>query len=319
MSDTTSGLDDFPDCLGAMLVKELRQSIRGKGFVIPFVGVHVAMLLAFLIDLQAKQFGEVSNMTLFAGIGYQGAFWSFAAALLIGLMPMAALNSLSSEYESRSGELLFLAGLSRWGVIRGKWMTHCALAWLTATTMLPYLLVRYFLGGMDLVATLGVATSVLFLNAAANALAIGLSGYRHVGMRVMVAGVMLGSGWFSCMIIVYSSGAMFHMLARIFKIDGWLPALTGGVFGFAAFSFLFCAFGLQLARLHIRPYLPPSKDLPLESATTGGIVALLVLAPIILGIGTLLTVGLGAFFCALLFGWGVSAMDRRHARVRSAP
>ena len=147
---------------------------------------------------------------------------------------------------------------------------------------------------------------VLMLNATANALAIGLSGYAHAGLRAVIAVVMVGSLFISNTIVV---GSTSYALGVMFRSQ-WV-AVFGVFAGTAATCILFCSLGLQLGRMHIRPFLPPSKDLPVESATTGGVFALIMVAPIILLISTVVTAGFGGFLGVVLFAWCIIVMDRR--------
>jgi ABC-type transport system involved in multi-copper enzyme maturation permease subunit len=304
--------DDFPDALGAMLVKELRQGIRSNRFAVPFLGVHAIMLLAFAFDVRFLRENGVSNDSIRDGFGSQLAFWWAAVGLLVVIMPITALDSLTAEQENRSGELLCLAGLTRWRVILGKWTTHCVLAGLTAVTMLPYLLVRYFLGGMDLLLTSAICVSVLALNGAANALAIGISGYVNAGMRWMVGCTLTASFAISLLMVSISSAMFVNFLAPGPRVE--LLTRYGVMLGICASCVLFTTIGWQLGRLHIRPYSLPDVENPTENATTGGVIALALLTPFILGAGLILTMGLGGILSALLFAWVMLLIDRQRSR-----
>lgn len=229
-------------------------------------------------------------------------------------MPLMALKSLTSEFDTRSGELLLLAGLSRWRVILGKWCTHCALAGLTAVTMLPYLLVRYFLGGMDVWLTLALCLMLVCFNSAANAMAIGVSGYLHAGMRWLIATTMAGSFVITLLMVAISSGAAGYQIGEAFSFNADMWAALGSMLGFATTCLLFCSFGWQLARLHIRPFSVVGEEIPFETVTTGGVIALTLLAPLFIGIGMVMTLGYGGWPCAGLLAWVILVMDRQASR-----
>ena len=305
---------DFPEFLGAMAVKELRQGVRGKMFVVPFLGVHVAMLLALGFDFALDEYRGrgltgLFFATVFGSVGPQMAFWHIAYVLLLIVMPWAGLSSLSREREGGNGELILMAGLSRWKVVIGKWMVLCALGMLTAVTMLPYLLVRYFMGGVNVPFTIALAIALIMLNATANAMAIGISSYPGIVMRIVI-GCVAGLGCYFCAAIVCISTA--YLGSSVFGIDSALAVVSGGLVGLSATCFLYGAFGLQLGRLRIRPY-----ERPFEPANSSGLVALMIISPLILGFTAAITAGFGATIGALLLAWAVVVMEPNHAQRRA--
>jgi len=308
-SKSGASLKDFPEFFGAMVVKELRQGVRGKMFVVPFIAIHVAMLLALGADLRSSSGSTMATMSpvafalqsiFFMGMPGQSAFWQVAFLLMLVVMPWAGLSALTREREGRNGELLLMAGISRWKIVSGKWLTLCALGLLTATTMLPYLLVRYFVGGMDVVATATVAATLVLLNATANAIAVGLSGYQSLGTRFFVGTLGSIAFFISTMIVTGST----LMLAGMVFGDSELALTICGIGGLATTSLLYCTMGLQLGRLRLKPFV-----LPYEEATSGGLCSLIILCPILLGIITALTFGTAALVGVILLAFTVIQMD----------
>jgi hypothetical protein len=121
------GLRDFPDRLPPMLVKELRQGLRGRMFVMPFLGVHAMLLLSGIL-----------------GPAGDGPFlWHVIAVMLVFLLPSRTLGALGEEREGNTLDTLVLTRLTPWRIVWGKWCASVAQSALTAVSVLPYLLVRY--------------------------------------------------------------------------------------------------------------------------------------------------------------------------------
>lgn len=135
---------DFPTWLPAMLVKELRQGLRQRGFVGALLGFQVVMTI-FLAFAVAGGTGSASFNTL------QGAYWLVISVQLLVLIPARALTGLQSELDSRWVDLLLLTRLTPWRVVLSKWVSLLVQAALLLVAMLPYGVARYFFGSVDLV------------------------------------------------------------------------------------------------------------------------------------------------------------------------
>lgn len=140
---------DFPTWLPPMLVKELRQGLRTRAFVMAFVAIQGLMTLILLAVLFGHRLTPGSQREAFAAI--TAMFFGFLSVLLLLLVPARALGSLRSEVDSRSLELLVLTRLSATRIVLGKWGSLMAQGLLLFFAMLPYGVLRYFGGGVDLV------------------------------------------------------------------------------------------------------------------------------------------------------------------------
>ncbi len=134
---------DFPTWLPAMLVKELRQGLRARGFVGALVGFQVVMTL-FTVFAIAGGTGSASFGIL------QGAYWVVLTAQLLIITPGRALAGLQAELDTRAIDLLLLTRLTAWRVVLGKWISLLVQAALLVVAMLPYGVARYFFGSVDL-------------------------------------------------------------------------------------------------------------------------------------------------------------------------
>ncbi|MGL5019496.1 MAG: hypothetical protein ACRDBP_15280 [Luteolibacter sp.] len=162
-------LTDFPDRLSPMLVKELRQGMRARGFTMLFLIFQG--LLAFIL-LTAGSLSSSENAGSFAsGV----IFTLFAIAALI-IQPMRGVNALSSEITGNTIEMMALTRLSAWRIVFGKWIAIVSQTALILITIIPYLILRYFFGGMILLGEMVFLTLLFLTSIALTAVMVGLSG-----------------------------------------------------------------------------------------------------------------------------------------------
>jgi len=128
-------LRDFSDRLPPVLVKELRQGLRGKMFVVPF------LVLQGLLMLSSGQ--GTRSQTQF--------FWHCLAIMLVCLLPSRNLGALGEERQANTLDTLILTRLTPWRIVWGKWCATAAQSALTAVAAMPYLLVRYLNSGTNFV------------------------------------------------------------------------------------------------------------------------------------------------------------------------
>jgi hypothetical protein len=178
---------DFPTRLPPMLVKELRQGLRTRGFVGGLIVVQAVMLIVFIWGFAADAVGG----------GWQkiseGFFWTVLGAVLLVAAPMRALASLGPEIELRTMDLLLLTRLDAWRIVWGKWISLQMQTLLLLATMLPYAVVRYFFGEVDLVSDFGVIAAMLGGGALFTGAALWASGLpKAVRILVIIGMVVMG-------------------------------------------------------------------------------------------------------------------------------
>lgn len=133
-----------------MLVKELRQGLRTRGFVGAFVLFQIVMAIMMLGTIGSASLANAAERARTIST-INGAFWGVIAIQLLLVTPARALGSLQAEMESRTLDLLLLTRLNAWRIVVGKWTSLLAQAALLLVAMLPYGIVRYFGGSADLV------------------------------------------------------------------------------------------------------------------------------------------------------------------------
>lgn len=144
MNDSRAAADfstvrDFPDRISPMVVKELRQGLRGRYFASTFVGFHA---LLWVIMVSAAQDAANTGMI-------QLIWWLLGAVMLI-LLPLRGLSALSEERQSNTMDTLVLSNLSAGRIVRGKWLAIAAQISLVAVSAIPYVIMMYLARGLSL-------------------------------------------------------------------------------------------------------------------------------------------------------------------------
>jgi hypothetical protein len=303
-----SRLDDFPEWIDAMVVKELRQGLRARWFLVPFLAVHAAAVT--LVWLEYLGVSSKSGIYADTGRGHM-MFWGLVFLVVAGILPLRGLTSLHDEITGGNSQLIVLTGLSRWRIAAGKWLTQVVLAGLILVSLVPYAIVRYFFGGVEMLGNLAALLIVLGANSAVSALIIGASGYPGYTMRATVTGV-------AYVIVALPAFWLLFLTDELRGLDSGHFVeliLTLSVAVAAAESFAFYTLcGLQLVRarlrLALRPWeIPPSRP----------VIILILLGQFYIMLGALVTCGFGAFVVAALMIWWVCSLDSDRVRMRRRP
>jgi ABC-type transport system involved in multi-copper enzyme maturation permease subunit len=183
-------MNDFADFFSPILVKELRQGMRTKVFIGIFLVIQVFMIISVLVSLE-----NGSDRT-----AVDGMFWTFIGAATLFAMPMRGLPALNSEIKGNTLELMMLTQLSAWRITAGKWMALFLQTLLVVCAVLPYVVVRYFLGGVNLVEELSLLGWMVLASALLSAVTVGLSPF----MQTVIGRIGLGIGMLVLMQVVPS-------------------------------------------------------------------------------------------------------------------
>jgi hypothetical protein len=214
-------LEHRSDLLSAIVVKEVRQVVRGREFI-------YSLGAALLAGLAVAFFGAADALT---GTGTAGRWTSgvlMGCLSFLGLfgVPVAAFNALRTERVEQTLELITLTALTPRRVIIGKLLTQgIKLGTLFAATA-PFLAMCFLLGGIDF-ATILISLAVLFVCSLwVCAAALFLSSLLK--SRAMMAIVFGGAAILVLMVV--SLGRMIFMV--IFGIG-----MRGGGIGATSVSF----------------------------------------------------------------------------------
>lgn len=233
-------LNDFSDKLSPMLVKELRQGLRTHTFIILFLVLQgfLALILLTTAAADTNSGGFVS-----------GVIFSFFGLAVLVVQPLRGMSAISSELKSDTIDLMALTKLSAWRIVIGKWSSLVSQTALIFCAIIPYLILRYFFGGMQLFAELFLLCTMFAFSAALTALTVGLSACTLALVRLLP---LLGALFlvFPIFLIGFSERELgqFLELFAPSTLDHWLTLL--GIYTITAYVGYFF---LELATTAIAP------------------------------------------------------------------
>jgi len=179
MSAVSEPRDDFPDRLSPMLVKELRQGLRAKAFIAVFLVLQALLGLILL----AATAGAASDR---AGMAVSQVIFVFFSLAVLVIQPLRGIGALSSEIKGNTIDLMVLTRLSSWRIIVGKWIALVGQSSLLLATIVPYLILRYYFGGMNLFSELLLVLLLFLLSSALTAVTVGLSASSSILVRGLI-------------------------------------------------------------------------------------------------------------------------------------
>ncbi len=292
----STALTEFPDRLSPVFVRDLRQGLRANYFVWIFIVLQLLSLIATLVELAVLQvIGSAAQGPFLSG------FFTFILSVTFGfVLPTSLFGSLQSELgQGRNIELLLTSSLTRWQLVRGKLLVACCLSGLLLGSLLPYFLIRYFLGSLELVPGLAIVAMILLINATMSAIVIGASGYTNYVGR--------------CIVILFLSAFPISLL-----LNATSTVLTGNATGWTSFlqisialiaALLFIGFGLQLGRAKVRLF-----EKPIDPPSAAVIFVLAFFTPIMVGVATFYRSSTAALVILLCLLWLVFSIDRGGSR-----
>lgn len=232
---------DFPDWLSPMLVKELRQGMRTRVFVFSFILVQILMTLNVVIGLLSTTNGMSAE-------GANTLFWVMVGAPVLLALPFSGLGALSGEKSANTLELIFLTRLSAWRIVFGKWFAIVAQTALFVCAVLPYAMLRYFMGEVNLGTDIAGLALMMGLSAVFTAINVGLSPFQTRVTRIftIVAYVFVAYGLAATVLTAVVSSTLGA--TSVSFAGGWSAWLAMLLFGA-----LIIALMLQIAASKIAP------------------------------------------------------------------
>ncbi|HET9316707.1 MAG TPA: hypothetical protein VFQ51_14020, partial [Vicinamibacteria bacterium] len=180
---------DASDRLSPIIVKELRQGVRGHLFTGAFLLQQLLLLgvasMGLLMDTSA---GNREMFTFF--------FWTFVTIPLVLILPLGAAVSISGELTANTLEPVLLTRLTPWRLAAGKWAATASQSLVLAASTLPFVLVRYYLGGIEIVDDLFFLAAYVCCSLLLASVAVALSPARMSALfrwvLMAVLGLLLG-------------------------------------------------------------------------------------------------------------------------------
>lgn len=218
---------DFHDRLSPMLVKELRQGTRTRMFAAAFIIVQAVLALTILTALGARGNAEDTG----------GFFWWILTISLFVLMPLRGFNALSSEDRLKTMDLILLTRLTAWRITFGKWAALVSQSALFVASVLPYVVLRYFLGGVNVLVEVAWVAIVFFISAILTAITVGFSAHKFFLIRGVVAIGVLFLGFFAAGVL-YDQFFEENTLPFAYSSSAWLAYLGSAVIGIFAMYYV---------------------------------------------------------------------------------
>jgi hypothetical protein len=220
------------DRINPIVIKELRQGLKSRSFLISFVGLQVAMIISMFIYITSavSPLGDLSGADVF--------FWVMLNILFLLLMPLRSFQALYEEINGKTLELLFLTRMTSWNISFGKWVALVTQALLMVAAILPYFVLRYFLGSIDIPLNLFALAITLLTTMVLMAVGVGLSCVTSKLLRVLMMIGGAGMLWTTGMSIfaMFSFGGMMGMSSPDYPgIWAWLGILAGATLAIVYF------------------------------------------------------------------------------------
>ena len=172
-------LTDFSDKLSPMLVKELRQGLRSKTFIVVFLSLQIFLAILMLSACMASSSDSIGSVV-------SGIIFAFFAIAVLVVQPLRGISALSSEVKGNTIDMMVLTRLSASKIVLGKWVAIVSQSALLLSTIIPYLILRYFFGGMNLFAEMVLLALIFITSMALTAVTIGLSSSSSVIIRSII-------------------------------------------------------------------------------------------------------------------------------------
>ncbi len=185
---------DFADWASPVLVKELRQGLRSKLFMSAFFITQLLMIASVLMNLAIASAmdsaaGEAKGLS-------DGLFWFLISLPLVLGMPIRGFTAIHSEIKDRTIELVLLSHLSSWRIALGKWTALIIQTLLLVCSVLPYVLLRYYLGGVNILADLQSLGLLFVFSCVLTAITVAMSPYESKILRSLFVILLFIGAWF---------------------------------------------------------------------------------------------------------------------------
>ena len=199
--------NDFPDWLSPIVVKELRQGLKSRAFVSIATILQGGMALMFVLAALSRMSPGGRGVETLSGF-----FWFMLWVPLIFVMPGRALQAIAEETKVQTLELVQMTRMQSLRIAFGKWLALTVQSLLLVLAILPYFVLRYFFGGVDLVHDLTTLLSLIALSMVLTASGLAASTLK-TGLRIVLVvvstGILLIGGQAFAMMTAFGVGGPF--------------------------------------------------------------------------------------------------------------
>lgn len=236
MNTTLPMLRDFSDRFSPIVVKELRQGLRTRFFTSALILFHTLIILLLITVTFGAPVEAVNSI-----------FWGIAGFMLLVVMPLRGFAALHAEATDGTLDMLTLTSIASFRILYGKWVALYSQALLVAGSILPYMVARYFFGGVEILREV-VALVVLSLGSGIiTAALLAFSSQGPLLLRIFLA-LCVGAGaaplaFFTTFLV--SASQADSMVRAFFALDLWEQcSIIGGILVLVVYAvYYFLALG----------------------------------------------------------------------------
>lgn len=186
---------NYPDWLNPMLVKELRQGLNKGMFTGVFILVQLAMILFVGMRLLTTD-GEVDQNI---GSYMDGLLKGGLGLIILFVLPLRGLAAIQEEKKLQTLELVQVTRLGSRRIVWGKWAAIMSQILLFIVAVLPYGVLRYFLGGMEIMDTFISLGNMLLMSMVMSAFCVWLSAMGPAIRAIAIVVLVMGFQYFTVM------------------------------------------------------------------------------------------------------------------------
>ncbi|MEX0716577.1 MAG: hypothetical protein WD066_08320 [Planctomycetaceae bacterium] len=208
-------LEKTGDHANAILVKETRQSLKSRQFVITFLLLlAAAWLVSMFFMLEAAETIETNPI---GGRFFYAFFFVLLVAIFV-VVPFTAYRSLLAEREQNTYDVLSITTLSPGQIVRGKLLSSLVQMFLFYSAITPFIAFASLLQGFDLPQVAFVLVLAMFISLGYSMFALllaTLATQRH--WQVIFSLFLLGS-------LAWSLFGFYYMVRAAAEFDGFSSA-----------------------------------------------------------------------------------------------
>ena len=193
-------LDVLSDRLNPVLVKEVRQSMRGRYFrAVYILTIFVAMFFGMLVLLFAGDSDDAGSPFFFT-------IYGCLVLAVTGLIPLQAFLSVGISWDREAMDMLNLTGIRPRQIVMGRLASAVTQGGLMTLALLPFLAMSYLLPGVDPLAMMVVLSTTLAFGVMVVCIALLMSWLTSNRLLRVLLLAALGMGLFMSAWTAFVSG-----------------------------------------------------------------------------------------------------------------
>jgi hypothetical protein len=142
---------DFPDWFSPLLVKDLRQGLRSRWFIWLFLWVQFSMVALVGVQMLYGTERDGGHAIVSDSLVMEVLFFVNISLVLHVLLPLRGIFIADADVDPGNLQLLRMTGVLAHRIAVSKLVVTMFMVGLIMMTMLPYVTLRYFLSGVDVV------------------------------------------------------------------------------------------------------------------------------------------------------------------------